>query len=302
MGNSAPAVLLRAGLRAAGYDDDEVRRLVRSGELATVRRGAYVSGRLPDDNGVRHRAEIRAASRQLCPDAVISHVSGAVLRGWDVWGVPLKQIRVTRARRSGGRLDPGVHVYAAPLRADEIESVDDIPVTSAARLVTDVARTVPFEQAVVVADCALATGAVTPAELTDAIARQKGWPGAPNARRALRFATGLSGSVGESRSRVAITRAGLPPPELQREFYDGWGEHVGTVDFWWEKQRVIGEFDGLVKYGRLLKPGQSAADAVIAEKIREDALRDQDTRVLRWLWTDLAPFTATAVRLRRRLE
>jgi hypothetical protein len=302
MGTSAPVVHLRQGLRVAGYGDDEVRALLRRGELATVRRGAYVSGPLPDDNCVRHRAEIRAASRQLCADAVISHVSAVVLRGWDVWGLPLTQVRVTRARRSGGRLDPGVHVYAAPLRAEEIEFVDGIPVTSAARIVTDVARTVPFEQAVVVADCALATGAVTPAELADAIARQKGWPGAPKARRALGFANGLSGSVGESRSRVAIARAGLPAPELQEEFCDAFGTHIGTVDFWWKKQRLIGEFDGLVKYGRLLKPGQSVADAVVAEKIREDALRDQDTRMARWLWTDLRPFTATAARLRDRLR
>jgi hypothetical protein len=209
---------------------------------------------------------------------------------------------VTRSRRSGGRRDPRVHVYAAPLRADEIEFIDGVPVTSAARTVTDVARTVPFEQAVVIADRALAEGAVTPAEPADAIARQKGWPGAPRARRVLGFADGRSGSVGESRSRVAILRAGLPPPELQREFRDGWGGHVGTVDFWWEKQRLIGEFDGLVKYGRLLKPGESVADAVVAEKIREDALRDQDTRMLRWLWTDLAPFTSTAARLRERLR
>jgi hypothetical protein len=73
------------------------------------------------------------------------------------------------------------------------------------------------------------------------------------------------------------------------------------VDFWWEAQRLAGEFDGLVKYGRLLRPGQTAADAVVAEKLREDGLRDQDVRVVRWIWKDLRPFTETAARLRHRL-
>ena len=63
----------------------------------------------------------------------------------------------------------------------------------------------------------------------------------------------------------------------------------------------MGEFDGLVKYGRLLQPGQAPAEAVVAEKLREDALRDQDLRVVRWTWTDLSPFTPTATRLRHRL-
>ncbi len=294
-------VHMRAGLRAAGYGDDEVRALLRRGELATVRRGAYVSGPRSGDATLRHLAQIRAASEQLDPGAVVSHLSGAVLLGWDVWGLPLTRVQVTRHRRTGGRRDPSVHVRAAPLRDDEIQFVDGVAVTCAARVVTDIARTVPFEQAVVVADCALARGDVTPEALAEAIARQKGWPGAPNARRALGFADGRSGSVGESRSRVAIMRAGLPPPQLQREFRDDRGGHLGTVDFWWERQRLIGEFDGLAKYGRLLKPGQSVADVVVAEKIREDALRDQDTRMLRWLWVDLHPFTATAARLRARL-
>lgn len=302
MGISAPSVHLRAGLRAAGYGDDEVRALLRRGELATVRRGAYVSGPLSDDAAVRHLAQIRAASEQLDPGAVVSHLSGAVLLGWDVWGLPLTRVQVTRHRRTGGRRDPSVHVRSAPLHVDEIEFVDGVAVTCAARIVTDVARTVPFEQAVVVADCALAKGAVNADSLAEAMARQKGWPGAPAARRVLAFADGRSGSVGESRSRVAIARAGLPLPELQWECRNAQGEHVGTVDFWWRARRLVGEFDGLVKYGRLLKQGQTPADAVVAEKLREDALRDEDTRMVRWIWTDLNDFARTAARLRRRLE
>ena len=58
------------------------------------------------------------------------------------------------------------------------------------------------------------------------------------------------------------------------------------VDFCWKEQRTIGEFDGKIKYGRLLKPGQSLEE-VIFEKVREDALRDLGWQIVCWLCGDL---------------
>ncbi len=118
------------------------------------------------------------------------------------------------------------------------------------------------------------------------------------AARVVAFADGLAESVGESRSRVAIARAGLPAPVLQVPLHALDGRPLGRGDFGWPEHDVIGEFDGLVEYGRLLRPGQQAADAVIAEKVREDAVRDTGKRFVRWIWTDLHPFVAVAVRLR----
>ena len=42
-----------------------------------------------------------------------------------------------------------------------------------------------------------------------------------------------------------------------------------------------------MKYGRLLRPGQSAGDAVYEEKLREDELRDTGRQVVRWTWPEL---------------
>ncbi|GAA2873379.1 hypothetical protein GCM10010472_33320 [Pseudonocardia halophobica] len=58
----------------------------------------------------------------------------------------------------------------------------------------------------------------------------------------------------------------------------------GRVDFAWREQRVVGEFDGRVRCGRLLAPGQEAGAAVFAEKVREDAIRAAGWTVLRWTW------------------
>ena len=114
------------------------------------------------------------------------------------------------------------------------------------------------------------------------------------------FADGRSESVGESRSRVAIALAGLPTPALQWPIR--YGDATALTDFGWVAQHTVGEFDGKIKYGRLLKPGQEPGDAVYAEKLREDGLRALDWEVVRWTWPDLRDFAPTAARIRARFR
>ena len=71
------------------------------------------------------------------------------------------------------------------------------------------------------------------------------------------------------------------------------------ADFGWPQFRTVGEFDGLVKYGALLRPGQDPADAVVAEKRREDAIREEGWRVTRWIWNELEQFDEVARRIER---
>jgi very-short-patch-repair endonuclease len=96
-----------------------------------------------------------------------------------------------------------------------------------------------------------------------------------------------SESAGESVSRVRLHEEGLPTPELQQSIYDDHGQFVARVDFCWQEHRTIAEFDGKIKYGRMLKSGQSVEDVLFAEKRREDALRDLGWQIVRWLWADL---------------
>lgn len=96
-----------------------------------------------------------------------------------------------------------------------------------------------------------------------------------------------SGRPGVSLRRIRIHEAGLPAPVPQREIYGPDGRLVARVDFCWHEQRTVGEFDGKVKYGRLLKPGQPIEEVLFEEKRREDALRDLGWQVVRWLWAEL---------------
>ncbi|TWF81182.1 hypothetical protein FHX44_117125 [Pseudonocardia hierapolitana] len=290
---------LRPHLLARGYSSDEVQRARRTGDLVTVRRGAYL-GRGDERLHIpiaRHAVLVHATLPTLAPGAVISHVSAAVLHGLDVWAIPLDHVHVTRPDASGGRVGSTVHRHVAPLDATEIiTSPDGILVTSLLRTVVDIARTVPFEQAVVVADSALETDpTLTPAALAAALRRATGWPGVPAARRAIAFARHGAKSPGESRSRIAIARAGLPVPQLQFPVQLAGG--VAVTDFGWADHRAVGEFDGVVKYGRLVPPGQTPGDVVFAEKIREDAVRAQDYGFARWIWDELDDFAPVAERI-----
>lgn len=104
-----------------------------------------------------------------------------------------------------------VHLDAATAGPDEVVRISGLVVTSLARTVVDLARASPPEVGVVLADAAQRTGP-DPDEVAEVLDRSVRRPGCAKARRALAFADGRAESVGESRSRFAIARAGLPEP------------------------------------------------------------------------------------------
>jgi hypothetical protein len=153
-------------------------------------------------------------------------------------------------------------------------------VTSLARTVLDLARTLPYAEAVATGDAALRLG-LERAVLEDALGRASRRPGIGAARR------------------VVLHRLGLAPSTLQLEVRDDAGALVGRCDFGWEEHSTVGEFDGRVKYGRLLRPDQRIEDVVWAEKQREDAIRDLGRQMVRWTWGDLQRERILDDRLRR---
>jgi hypothetical protein len=301
-------VVERAELLASGYTDEELRLLRRTGVLSPVRPGAYIkvepAGGDPDiGSPARQRATLLATARRLAPDAVISHLSAATLHGLPLW-LPLGQqptdrLQVSRDRRTGARRSPYVDLHSAALPQEEVVCMDGLLVTSVARTIADLARSLPFEQALVPADAALHRHRTTRAELDRAIERGAHRPGNTAARRLVAFADAGAESPGESRSRLAIQRAGLPAPRLQHELR--LDQRTWRVDFWWDRAGLVGEFDGRVKYGRALAPDADPGEAVFAEKRREDALRAAGFSVVRWTWSDLSDFAPTAQRLRQAL-
>ena len=265
-------LVFRPALLDAGVTDDELRRLRRQRRLTVVRRGAYVTAddvRLDDQVG-RHVLAVRAAVERLARGAVVSHASAAALHGLTMWEVPLRRVHVTVDRDSGGRRTDLLHVHAASLHPDDVVEVGGLLCTSVARTVVDLARTLPFEPALVVADAARHRHRVSGAALEAAVARVAGRRGGPDARRVVAAADPRPESPGETRSRIAIARRVCPrrPCSTRSRSSASAPTSTGT------SSATVGEFDGKVKYGRALRPGQIPGEAVFAEKRREDALRD----------------------------
>jgi hypothetical protein len=79
----------------------------------------------------------------------------------------------------------------------------------------------------------------------------------------------------------------------------GDGELVAIVDFAWPELGVFLEFDGKIKYQKLLRAGESPTDVVVREKRREELIcRLTGWRCIRIVWADLyrPELTAAAIR------
>jgi len=295
-------LVLRRDAVTTGRSDDELGRLVRAGQLSRLRRGAYVDRVLPPGAEAVHRLLVEATVAGLRRPAVVSHQSAAVLHGLPLWDVPLDRVHITRRPPAWNDRSAVLCCHVARLRDDEVVEVNGLPVTDPIRTALDLARSLPHEAAVVTLDAALHRGVLTSERLRSRLFDLAGIPGSRSAARAVRAADGRSESVGESRSRVILHRWKLPPSTLQHKVRSTHGAVIGRADFAWEDHRLLGEFDGRVKYGRLLVPGQDAGDAVFAEKRREDAMRDEDWNVVRWVWSDLRRPDRLAARVRRARE
>lgn len=290
-----PTLLTRSELLASGTTVDEIRQALRTGTLRRVARGIYIDGTTDPDPVALHRVRVLGLRGKLRDGAAVSHVSAAVMHGLALWDVDLSRVHISRNRASGGRRLDTLHVHTTSLPPDEVGRVSGVPVTSVARTVVDLARTLPTDHAVVAGDSALRMYPDALPLLTDAVSTARTRTGVAAARRTVEFLDGRSESPGESLSRLRIAAAGLPAPELQYELRTDSGAFVARTDLYWKDVGVVGEFDGRSKYGAD-EPG-ATAETVHKEKLREDALRALGLEVVCWTWQELFHFDTVRARL-----
>ena len=270
----------------------ELQRQVRHGALERIAPGVYAP-HAERDEVERHCLLMRAVQAKAATGPVFSHISAAVI--WDLATVrPLPtRAHVSAGASSGGRsttivIRHGVDPGAVTTRAGFL-------VTALSRTVIDSMRGTTLHEAVALADSALrgstsadpfSRRAVTPDELQAELELAGVGRGVATARAGVNLASALSGSAGESCSRVTMAQAGVGAPILQRAFHDENGL-IGFADFWWPEHNLIGEFDGYVKYSdpRFLH-GRTPQQALRDEKVREDRLRAVGPRVARWGWRE----------------
>jgi Transcriptional regulator, AbiEi antitoxin len=298
-------VILRRQALDYGYSDQEIEQLLRDGEWVRIRRGAYVERVVWDAMNLeaRHRATVHAVILVLEKPAVVSHISACVMLNLPTWGYDLSLVHVTRGDMHSPRIEGGVHHHVGTIADGDVIVVDGIIVTPPDRTAIDVGCLGGFERGVVVADGAIKLLGGDKDVLLRRMDLMRDWRGARAAGRVVEFADGRSESVGESRNRVLFELNGLPRPQLQVLIADSaTGAIIGRVDFFFEEEKTVGEFDGRVKYRAVSEDGLSAEEVVWREKRREDALRDQGYEVARSIWGDLRQPQLVIARYRRCFE
>lgn len=283
-------VILTSEVRRLGGDPYALRRAFERRELVRLRRGAYCRHEQWESwsDRARHLARVMAASRQAVGDFVVAGVSAAA-----VWGMPVRdpfprEVTALDRYRGGGRSEPGVRRVTVGAESARIVRIGELTVTDLPRTALDVARAVPFRDAVASVDWALWRKnplAVTSDDLRHELTRLSPRFGGRHLERVIEFASPLSDSFGESMGRSGIHEAGFAPPVLQYEIRDA--EGLMVADYAWPEARVLGEFDGEVKF---TDPRYNGGDPV--KKVREQRRREARLRQLGWTivrleWADV---------------
>ncbi len=304
---------LRADLLVPGVSPAMLQTQLRSGRLVRVRPGVYLdAARWPAD--LIGQALARAHAEQAVrPGAALSHDTAAL-----VWGVPcpgpgqwdLDLVHLTIERAGSHRGSAGVilHRPAKLPRHHLVQDAEGYGVTSLARTCVDLARAWDLPGALVLLDatarrlCEAMTSSPRRKDYANprlAEAARASLVEAITTCRATRLLAPLAlmdparESPIESLTAAHLHRSGLPMPLFQAPIRT----HRGTFypDCLWPQHRLIGEADGAVKY--------TDPQAYVAEKEREQILRDLGYGIVRWLGREIMLEPAVVMdRIARALE
>jgi very-short-patch-repair endonuclease len=294
-------LLLRRDAVVSGIDDNALARLVRGGVLVRIRHGAYCSRDVwrEADARERHRLLCRAVMGLYADHVALSHASSCIAQGGPAWGLDLANVHLTHLAGGGRRQSRVVH-HAGSCLVGDLRRQDGHWLTVPARAAFETACTDGVEAALVQADHFLHAGLTTPDEIAAAYEAQTRWPGSLLHHPVALLADGRIESVGETRAHYAFWQQGLPRPTPQYEIFRPNGTLAARVDFAWPEHRVVVEFDGVEKYHRYRRPGESIEQMVVREKNREDLVRElTGWTVIRITWSDLSRPIELARRIRR---
>lgn len=278
----------------AGLTDDQIRGAVRAGRLVRPHNGVLDT---PGTTGPRAEfAAVYAAMLTAPPGAAVSHRTAGSVQGLWLPAARDPHVHLT-VPGDQDEVRHGVRIHGSPLPAHLVTEKDGLAITALARTAVDVARGRRLPEALLVLDSAmrLLSGGHDVAAFRDDETRRRArsrglvllreaydsvwsWPGSVVVRDALPLADPASESPFESLSRGWMVLDGLPMPLLAQPVVGASGCRW-WADFVWPGSRVIGEADGLGKYG-----GTSGEVrlSLAAERHRQRDLEDAGWRVVRW--------------------
>jgi very-short-patch-repair endonuclease len=294
---SHEGVFCTADATRLDVDPNALADLTAAGTVVRVRRGAYVRGDLWVPATPEHRldlstrAVLRARGRT---GEAATHQSALAVHGLPLHTVAVDVVdlsgAVRRVRKAGS-----LRIHPADTSLDVVE-VGGCRAVAVEVAIAQVALRHGREAAVVPTDRALRSGAVDLERVVALVARlAESSRAVVRAERWLREADAASESVGETRTRLLLNDLGHHV-RSQVPIADDGGVAFARVDFL-VGDRVIVEFDGLVKYA-----GAEGREALAAEKHREDRLRSLGYEVVRLTWSDLARPTRVEALIRSALQ
>jgi predicted transcriptional regulator of viral defense system len=257
-------VVSRAQLIDCGVSGSAIARWVATSRLHRVHPRVYAVGH----SALSLDGRLVAALLYAGPQALLSHTTAGWV--WSLIDAAPKRIHVTVPGRR--RSLPAVRLHHS--RHAETAHHRDLPVTTVARTLLDLAAVLPAGQlrrALAEADY---RRLLEPPELKSVLCR--GRRGSAGLRRAFdahhpRLAATLS--VLEERFLELCEDAGLPPPEVNAKV-------AGLmVDALWRPPRLIVELDGHAAHG--------SRAAIERDRHREIALRAAGYLVLRYTWSQI---------------
>ncbi len=208
----------------------ELDTAVASGLVVRDARGIYA---LPSADEA-----LRLATRL---GGVLSHTSAAVAHGWGVKTLPDKpHITVSRGRKLGPQRSLA-HVHRAELQPADLAD----GVTSWGRTLLDCLRSLPYAEALCVADSALRESACS--TLLGQVADAVRGPGSPRVRSVAQDATRLSANPFESALR-AICRD-VPGLSVCPQITIVDGDFAARADLVDERLRIVCEADSFAWHG-----------------------------------------------------
>lgn len=296
---------LRREAIAFGLADRQLTLGVRHKQLVRIRQGAYCHRDVWSSLSVvdRHLARSQAAYDLTPGEVSLSHTSALAAYGSPLWNVDLARVHMTRRDGRSSRRESGLVHHRGTLPPEQTVHRNGRWVTDPTRTTVDGLSLMSVESGVVSGDWMVAQGLTDFDRLWALKTRLNDWPHTRVLEVTLRLLDGRSESVGESRLRYLLWWLGFPRPELQYKVFDAAGRLIAITDFAWPEEGIYGEFDGKIKYGRLLKPGQDPGQVVFAEKRREDSVRRATGgTMIRWIWDELHATSEPTLQLRQRLR
>ena len=228
-------------LRELGLTGSAVRNRVATARLHRIHHSVYslVAKQLLKRDGL-YMAAVLACG----PGALLSHRSAAVLHELRDWGYT--KIEVTVPRRSALRI-PGVAVHrSTTLTEADVTVVRNIPCTSIARTLFDLAEVVTRRQLERSFDQAEIAETLDLRAIEDQLARNPTRPAAKAVRAVLNeHYIGTTATWNENEEALlAITRPlGIPDPDTNQFIVLDDGGPALRVDFVWRDRRVVVEAD-----------------------------------------------------------